>query len=353
MGESACYHSIEIAMWEKFVESLPIGAKSPFAVLLYICLLFAYVFVVIYTHRLKKVSKSLALVPENQRAALLAKEYSTFPKSGLSPNQWLASRRQLFRFLAFLATLIAGTIILIMSINLSRGPKNPDSVAAAQTPSQQNTVNGSNNNTGNVNQNGDNNTSIIGNHSGNTYTIKSPQPVNIGWLKPSNEPIPKTDCKIDDTTKQTGVIVFFGNQVAWWTPGKAFPLPLVILESRGHNLLTLDRNKQGQLAFSGKIFNSHDDAVVVFEKNRFTISNEAFEVKYPDKSSLMVTVKHLNETALEIHYLNPHTVKISGHFYYKGTEVLVSDDQVSLNNGGWILCGTSSHNNNHAIFSLY
>jgi hypothetical protein len=228
-----------------------------------------------------------------------------------------------------------------------------DKAVAAQSspPSQQNTVTGSNNNTGNVNQSGDHNVSIIGNNSGNTYTIKSPQPVNIGWLKPSNEPTPKTHCNIDETTRKTGIIVFFGSEVAWWTPGKSYPLPLVILESNGRNLLALDQNKQGQMAFSGEIFNSHDDVVVVFDKNKFTISNEAFEVEYPNKSSLKVTVKHLNETALDIHYLNPRAVRISGHFYYKGRDLLVSDDQVSLDNGRGVFSGVC-HDNSRAIFSL-
>lgn len=103
-------------MWERLVQNLPAAAKSPYALISYVCLVSAYAYVITYTHRLNKVAKVLALLPEDQRAGILAKEYSTFPKSGLSPRQWLASRRQLFLFLAFLATVLSGTIVLIVSL---------------------------------------------------------------------------------------------------------------------------------------------------------------------------------------------------------------------------------------------
>jgi hypothetical protein len=119
-------------MWQRLLDALPGAARSPSAVLLYICLLVAYLIFVSQTYRLKRISKSIALVPEKQRAAILEKEYLTFPKSGLSANQWLQSRRQLFYLLAFVATLIAGLVFALITYQAAGEKaiaKPPDEVA--------------------------------------------------------------------------------------------------------------------------------------------------------------------------------------------------------------------------------
>src|SRR5258706_11899147 len=118
-------------MWNKLIQTLPVAATSPFAFVSYVCLLAAYVYVAVSTFRLKRVSKTLSLIPEHKRAAILAKEYSTFPKSGLAPREWLTSRKHLFFFLAFLATLLAVTIIVVIGIQLGH--------SAVATPASLNT----------------------------------------------------------------------------------------------------------------------------------------------------------------------------------------------------------------------
>lgn len=123
----------ELLMWEKLVQNLPVAASSPYAVISYVCLVAAYAYVIVSTHRLKKVAKALALLPEEQRAAVLAKEYLTFPRSGLSPRQWLASRKQLFVFLAFLATVLSVTIILIVSLRASDNRVNGNTMTTSRS----------------------------------------------------------------------------------------------------------------------------------------------------------------------------------------------------------------------------
>ena len=66
-----------------------------------------WTYVAVSRYRLRHISSVIDKIPENQRAALLAREYSIFPKSGLSAEQWLRSQRQRLVFLAVLALLIA------------------------------------------------------------------------------------------------------------------------------------------------------------------------------------------------------------------------------------------------------
>ena len=101
----------------------------------------------------------------------------------------------------------------------------------------------------------------------------------------------------------------------------------------GRTVLTLRRTQQGEIAVSADVFNEKDDAVVSIEDNKFTISDEAFQVEKPDASTLRVTVKHRKETVLDIRYLNKYAVRVLGHFYYAGQDVLVKDTGVVANPG--------------------
>ena len=61
---------------------------------------------------------------------------------------------------------------------------------SASSPKQTNTVNGTGNNAGNVNQNGSGNTAVIGNGNSvgkRTYNIA---PKTAGWLLPASDPMP-------------------------------------------------------------------------------------------------------------------------------------------------------------------
>ncbi|MGC2475721.1 MAG: hypothetical protein WA485_15370 [Candidatus Sulfotelmatobacter sp.] len=215
------------------------------------------------------------------------------------------------------------------------------------TPSQQNTQAGNNNNAGNVTQSGDHNTAVIGNDNrvGNTYNITK-EPTNSGWLRPGHEPTPQNTCRT--APQANDLLVLFGGNIGWEYGASQLSLP--VLTIKNHPVLTLNRNKSGQIAISGEVFNSRDDAVVIIENNKFTTSNEAFIVS-STRSTLRVTVKHLNETVLNVNYLNPGAVRIMGHFYYQGKEVFAKDDETIINTnhfGG----GNCSVNPGRGIFGV-
>jgi hypothetical protein len=55
-------------------------------------------------------------VPEKDRAALLAKEYNTTPRKGLSAEQWIRSRKHLLLFLTFVALVVAIAVVTVTAM---------------------------------------------------------------------------------------------------------------------------------------------------------------------------------------------------------------------------------------------
>lgn len=104
-----------------FLDNLGMVAKSPYALLAYIGVIIAWVYVVTAQARLNKIAKVITSLPEKDRAALLAKEYSTFPRSGLAAKDWIRSRIHYLIFLAFIALLVAATTLAIVALTLRHG----------------------------------------------------------------------------------------------------------------------------------------------------------------------------------------------------------------------------------------
>lgn len=101
---------------EALIKNIGLAATSPYAFVAYILVVLAWVYVVSSQARLKKIAETLDKLPEEQRADLLAKEYSTFPKSGLSAEQWLRARKLHLLFLGFIAVLLVITVLLTIAI---------------------------------------------------------------------------------------------------------------------------------------------------------------------------------------------------------------------------------------------
>jgi hypothetical protein len=100
--------------WVKsFLESLQVVAKSPYAFVAYVCLLAGFIYWLVSQLRLN----AIAQLPARERAAVLTKEYNVFPKSGLSGEEWIRSRRQTLTFWAFVVLIVAvvllGTVALL------------------------------------------------------------------------------------------------------------------------------------------------------------------------------------------------------------------------------------------------
>lgn len=181
---------------------------------------------------------------------------------------------------------------------------------------------GSNNDAGNIEQNGNGNNAALGNNNavGNTYNINS-GPIRSGWLAPANDPMPDNQCA-KEIVDGGGTVVFLGNVAA----GSAHIFPQPILSVNERNKLTMYQNAQGEIAISTDIFDEHDDVVVSIEKNKFTISNDVFQVEYPDHSTLNVIIKHHKEKVLDIRFLNKNAIRIYGHFHYPDAPDIIADE---------------------------
>ena len=110
-------------MPQGFFSAIKTAAASPFGVVAFIGLIVAWAYLEIGQYRLKRVSKIIRAVPEQDRAALLAREYSTFPRTGLSAEQWIRSRQYQYRFYAVLAAIVAVTLVTITALWTPRQPR--------------------------------------------------------------------------------------------------------------------------------------------------------------------------------------------------------------------------------------
>lgn len=120
-----------------FFSGIKSAATSPYALIAYICALAAWVWITIAQYRLKRISAIIAKVPEKERAALLAREYSTSPRTGLSAEQWIRSRKHLLLAYAVFALIVAAGVVAVTAILTPRQPhqaSGPASTTGAQSP---------------------------------------------------------------------------------------------------------------------------------------------------------------------------------------------------------------------------
>ena len=92
-------------------------ASSPYAFVAYVAVVAAWAYVATAQYRLRTISKIIGNLPEGERAKILLKEYNTLPRSGLTAEQWIRSRRQMLFFLAFLALLVCTTILIVITVS--------------------------------------------------------------------------------------------------------------------------------------------------------------------------------------------------------------------------------------------
>jgi hypothetical protein len=116
----------------EFFSSLKTAATSPYALIAYICLLAAWVYIANRGFRLGQISKIIMAVPEKDRAALLAREYNTTPRKGLSAEQWIQSRKHLLLFLAFIALVVAIAVVAVTAMMTLR--RDDNAISGAVTP---------------------------------------------------------------------------------------------------------------------------------------------------------------------------------------------------------------------------
>ena len=101
----------------RFLEALKVTATSPLALIAYLALLVAWVYVLTANRRLKIIARSLKDIPEADRLKILIQEYRTTPRVGLTAEQWIRSRKHQFFFLGVIATLVGAVVIILAAMS--------------------------------------------------------------------------------------------------------------------------------------------------------------------------------------------------------------------------------------------
>jgi tetratricopeptide (TPR) repeat protein len=115
-----------------FFEHLKDIATSPLAFAAYVVLIGAWVYVAVAQQRLHEISQIITKLPENDRAAILVKEYNTTPRHGLSAGEWIKARKQMLVLVAFLATLVTAVVIFAIASFTHPNPGGIDADAKAE-----------------------------------------------------------------------------------------------------------------------------------------------------------------------------------------------------------------------------
>lgn len=111
---------------DAFVDGLKVAATSPYAYASYVLLLACWTFLAARGQRLRVVRSVLKDLPEHQRFEILKREFPEFPRSGLSPEQWIRARAHAMILIAFVALLLSGTVISVISMTSPSSKKIAD-----------------------------------------------------------------------------------------------------------------------------------------------------------------------------------------------------------------------------------
>lgn len=146
-----------------------------------------------------------------------------------------------------------------------------------------------------------------------------------GLLIPADEPSPPNPCdRPDFPLPPSAVSMFLGNVVAWTTG-----LQMTVIQVREWELLSIKKTPQG-LAISAKVFSTDGKIVADIEDNEFQVNHlNYFKVKRPDRSTFIIYDQQ-GRAVLNVRYLNPQAIKVSGIFQAPQSIPIVIDERLRL-----------------------
>jgi len=139
------------------------------------------------------------------------------------------------------------------------------------------------------------------------------------------------------------VALYLGNTVSAVTE-----FPHVVFRSGGEDVLVLDRNADG-LVITFTAFDSQGKPLARLERNNFTAISPACHVERPSASNLVV-FEDRDTKLLDVQFLNPQAIKLTGILRYPTTEPIFITEKY-VGKGGSILppACTSGNDANFAI----
>jgi len=116
------------------------------------------------------------------------------------------------------------------------------------------------------------------------------------------------------------VALYLGNTVSVVTE-----FPHVVFGVGGEDVLVMDRSGSG-LVISFRMFDDAGKAVARLVRNRFAAVNSTSHVERPSPSNLIV-FDDCNSRVLDVQFLNPQAIKITGILTYPGVDQIIISEK--------------------------
>lgn len=140
-----------------------------------------------------------------------------------------------------------------------------------------------------------------------------------GVITPDNKPTPKTPGNVLIPTDS--IALFFGNSLAYTNS-----FPHTVIEVGTEPLLVI--NKQGNIiTVTAKFFSEDGKIVAELKENQFHINqSNYFRLERPNPHNLVI-YDQKGEESLNIHFINPKVIKLTGKFYLpKHPPVIITEE---------------------------
>lgn len=106
---------------EALISALPQAAVSPFAFVAYVILVIGFIYSTVTQQRLKRITNVIKDLPEDQRAALLTREYPEYPSRGISSEQYIRLKKHRSILIIILAIIMVILILSTISLVIYQG----------------------------------------------------------------------------------------------------------------------------------------------------------------------------------------------------------------------------------------
>lgn len=156
---------------------------------------------------------------------------------------------------------------------------------------------------------------------------------NFGVLTPAHDPMPPVPCRFIQPTP-SAIRVYAGGGL-FWTNSDHFSLVSV-----GGRPIIFAGLQDGKMEISGDVY-SPDGDLVHIDGNKFE-TLAGFKPGRPDRHTLIVWDKW-HQKVLDIRFLNPHAIRLSGEFRAPGhAPVIIDDDDIKVGSLGSFSASCSS-----------
>jgi hypothetical protein len=140
-----------------------------------------------------------------------------------------------------------------------------------------------------------------------------------GPLTPANDLRPSSGCASDRQD-----LIILGRLEA-----ASMEYPATVMKISDRSILTLNKGPYGLLV-NLEVWDDDGKIIVDIQGNIFRINHfNYYEKKRPDLHTLIVYDQR-KEMVLNVRYMNPSTIKITGKFKYKGRTVDVTDEHLDI-----------------------